>query len=294
MPCSFFSSTFPWETHGISQAHSEVPKNDEDWPSLSVILSFKERVRERLARLYANLSSGTTQLTRKVARVLFLTFEHEALHAEVFCYQSSLDNILTRCQTLLYMLLQRAGSGTIPPSGFAIPPWESLLASWNAAPKPSALTTIIGATTVTLGVDDIEADDARKAPDVEGHVFGWDNESPSRQVRIDTFRISWRPVTNGEFFEFYTGVGKGMATFPATWVKHEDGEIAVRTLYGPVSMTIAWDWPVLTSYDNLSVYASVKGGRIPTEPELRVFMDKFACGYGGGANTGFRNWHPVP
>ncbi|KAG6377036.1 hypothetical protein JVT61DRAFT_1084 [Boletus reticuloceps] len=258
--------------------HSEVPKNDEEWPSLSTILSFRERVRERLMKLYANISNGTIQLTRKVARVLFMTYEHEGLHIE----------------TLLYMLLQRAGSGTIPPPDFTIPPWESLLASWDAAPKPSSPTVVVEATTVTLGIDDVEADDSVKAVDVAGHVFGWDNESPSRQVSIDTFRISWRPITNGEFFTFYTGSGKDKVTFPASWIKHEDGEVRVRALYGPVSMTIAWDWPVLTSYDNMSVYASVKGGRLPTEPELRVFMDKFTYGYEGGANIGFRNWHPVP
>jgi hypothetical protein len=42
------------------------------------------------------------------------------------------------------------------------------------------------------------------------------------------------------------------------------------------------------------VYASVKGGRIPTEPELRLFLDKFSSGYEGDANVGFRNWHPIP
>ncbi|KAI9573653.1 hypothetical protein HD554DRAFT_2266016, partial [Boletus coccyginus] len=263
-----------------TQCHprSEVPKNSEDWPSLSTILSFRDRVRERLTKLYANISNGTVQLTRRVARTLFMTYEHEGLHAE----------------TLLYMLLQRSGSGTIPPPGFAIPPWESLVASWNTAPKPSSPTTVIEATTVTLGIDDVEADDTDKALDVEGHVFGWDNESPSRRVVVDAFRISWRPVTNGEFFNFYAGDGKDKVVFPASWVKHEDGEIGVRTLYGPVPMAIAWSWPILTSYDNLSVYASVKGGRLPTEPELRVFMDRFTCGYEGGANIGFRNWHPIP
>lgn len=202
--------------------------------------------------------------------------------------------LLTRCQTLLYMLLQRAGSGTIPPAGFTIPPWESLLASWNTYSKPPSPTVVIEATTVTLGIDDIEADDTAKALDLEGHVFGWDNESPTRQVLVDAFRISWRPATNGEFFTFYTGAGKDKVQFPASWVKDENGQIKVRTFHGPVLMNVAWDWPVLTSYDNLSVYASVQGGRLPTEPELRVFMDKFTYGYEGGANIGFRNWHPVP
>jgi hypothetical protein len=68
----------------------------------------------------------------------------------------------------------------------------------------------------------------------------------------------------------------------------------IRTLYGPVSMEIAQHWPVVASYNELSIYACVQGGRIPTEAELRLFYDKFAVGYAGGANVGFRNWHPVP
>jgi L-histidine Nalpha-methyltransferase / hercynylcysteine S-oxide synthase len=65
-------------------------------------------------------------------------------------------------------------------------------------------------------------------------------------------------------------------------------------LYGPVDMEIAEQWPVLTSYDDLSTYVTVKGGRIPSEPELRLFYEKFDAGYEGGANVGFRNWHPIP
>ena len=59
-------------------------------------------------------------------------------------------------------------------------------------------------------------------------------------------------------------------------------------------MDIAQHWPLIASYDALSTYAQVKGGRLPTEPELRMFYDKFEAGYAGGSNIGFRNWHPVP
>ncbi|KAH7885435.1 hypothetical protein F5I97DRAFT_1811346 [Phlebopus sp. FC_14] len=261
-------------------SHSEVPQKDEDWPSLGNILAFRLRVRERVRKLYTDISTGKIPLTRKIGRVLFMTFEHEGLHAE----------------TLLYMLLQRAGTGTIAPPEFTPPPWESLLETWNATSKPASSTVVIDATTVTLGIDDVEGDDTdpSKSLDVSEHVFGWDNESPKREVAVDTFKIEWRPVTNGEFYQFYRGAGKGKATLPASWVKKGDGEVQVRTMYGPVPMQVAWEWPVLTCYDNLSIYASVKGGRIPTEPELRVFLDKFESGYEGGANTGFRNWHPVP
>ncbi|OJA14471.1 hypothetical protein AZE42_05285 [Rhizopogon vesiculosus] len=259
--------------------HSEVPTNDEDWPSLTSILTFQTRARERVKKLYSDIAEGKTPLTRKVARVLFMTFEHEGLHAE----------------TLLYMLLQRAGTGTIPPPDFSPPHWESLVAQWQIAPKPVLPTVELGPSTVTLGIDDIEEEDTdpEKHYDVAGHVFGWDNESPRRQTEVKAFRIEWRPVTNGEFYEFYKGAGQGKVKLPASWEDH-NGDIYVRTLHGPVPIKIAWDWPVLTCYDNLSVYATVKGGRIPTEPELRLFLDTFSCGYEGGANVGFRHWHPVP
>ena len=51
---------------------------------------------------------------------------------------------------------------------------------------------------------------------------------------------------------------------------------------------------MIGSFDELSAYAVSKGGRIPTEPELRLFLDRFNVGYEGGANVGFRNWHPCP
>jgi hypothetical protein len=125
------------------------------------ILQFQARVRARLLKLYEDIDAGTQLMNRKVGRVLFMTFEHEAMHAE----------------TLLYMLLQRAGSGTLPPPGFTPPPWASLAETWNSAPEPESSTVTLGPTTITLGHDDNEADDAF-ASDVGGHEFGWVSYSP--------------------------------------------------------------------------------------------------------------------
>lgn len=71
----------------IFQSHSEVPEKDEDWPALDEILEFRDRVWERTRALYADIESGKRQLTRKVARVLFMVFEHQAYHTEV-CVRS--------------------------------------------------------------------------------------------------------------------------------------------------------------------------------------------------------------
>jgi len=256
--------------------HSKVPTKNNEWPSLTTILNFRDAVRARLMKVYDDFDSGKILLTRKAGRYLFIALEHEALHTE----------------TLLYMLLQRAGTGTIPPPGFAVPPWASLKASWDLISPPRSATVTLGPSTVTLGHYDPEIGDESEM-DIENHEFGWDNEHPRRTVNVGTFTISWRPVTNGELYSFYIAEGKDKIEFPASWVKEGD-RILVRTLYGPVSLDIAQHWPVIASYDTMSIYATIRGGRLPTEAELRLFYDKFENDYGGGANVGFRNWHPVP
>ncbi|KAL1750928.1 C-type lectin protein [Schizophyllum commune] len=282
--------------------HSEVPTRDEDWPTLETIIAFRDRVRARLLRLYADLRAGRVKLSRNIARTLAYTLEHEGFHVE----------------TLLYMLIQRAGTGTLPPPGFTPPPWDLLKAQWDATPVPAAPTVTLGPATITLGHDDSEGEDfacecgddesqhaedvARQYTeyDIANHEFGWDNESPARAVQVGAFRAEWRPVTNGEF-EVYWRKSVGKVPMPKSWVE-EDGEVKVsnfcmlnvRTMYGPVAFDIARHWPVLTAYDDLAVYAASKGGRFPTEPELRLFLDTYDVGHAGGANVGFRNWHPVP
>ncbi|KAJ7502877.1 C-type lectin protein [Mycena galericulata] len=256
--------------------HSEVPTCDEDWPALDTVLGFRTAVRARLLQLYEDISSGKRPMTRNIARTLVMTLEHEAFHVE----------------TLLYMLIQRAGTGTLPPTGFVAPPWELLKFQWDGTPAPSTESITLGPATVPLGHHDSEGDDF--LPNVEldavGREYGWDNESPTRQVDVGKFRAAWRPVTNNEFLEFWRA---GKAELPKSWVE-EDAEIKVRTIYGLVPIDIAAEWPVLTAYDDLAAYAKSQGGRLPTEPELRLFLDTYDVGYEGGGNVGFRNWHPVP
>lgn len=269
-------------------AHSKVPESDDEWPQLEEILDFRDRVRQRLRDLYRKFDEGEKELTRRAARVLAMTLEHEQMHAE----------------TLLYMLLQVAdGSlqGTLPPVGFTSPPWKLLAeANANAYNKFKSFhqenatpTVTLGPTSITLGHDDKDHDDSNTAL-VSTHEFGWDNESPARSVDLGQFRIEWRPISNGQFYKYFKGSAdrKGNS-LPETWVEI-DGEIYVRTLYGPIPMEYAYHWPVIASYDDLSTYARVQGGRIPTEPELRLFFDTFCNGYLGGMNIGFHNWHPIP
>ncbi|KAL5523448.1 hypothetical protein ACEPAG_7621 [Sanghuangporus baumii] len=259
-------------------SHSEVPEADEDWPVLTDVLAYRDRIRVRLLQLYDDIESGKWKLNRSLARVLQMTLEHEEWHIE----------------TLLYMLIQRVGSGTLPPPGFTTPPWTLLAEEWSRTPAPSSPTVTLGPAALVLGHDDSEADDSVPGleDDVLGHEFGWDNESPGREIPVAKFRIDWRPVTNGQFLVFWEHEER-KGDLPASWVE-KNGEIMVLTVYGPVPMSVAEHWPMLSSYDQLQSYAQWKGGRIPTEVELRLFFDMYEVGFEGGANVGFRNWHPIP
>lgn len=123
------------------------------------------------------------------------------------------------------MLLQAVGDGTIPPPGFTPPPWSSLSANWNALPALENTTVTLGPEIVTLGHDDDERedDDPAFATDVKDHEFAWDNENPIRQVEVKQFRIEWRPVTNGQFYEFYKAYRDDMKLqLPASWLETDD------------------------------------------------------------------------
>jgi L-histidine Nalpha-methyltransferase / hercynylcysteine S-oxide synthase len=138
------------------------------------------------------------------------------------------------------MLIQRAGTGTIPPPGFPTPNYDALIAEWSQIPKPSTSTATLGPAQLVLGHDDSELDDlvpslAALSPeerkrDVQEHVFGWDNESPRRVVEVGKFKVEWRPVTNGEYMAFWKSAGHGRP-MPASWVD-ESGETKVTSITG--------------------------------------------------------------
>lgn len=60
-----------------------MPEKDEDWPALQEILSFRDRVRQRVLSVYDDLENGKRPFTRRTGRILWMTYEHEAFHAEV-------------------------------------------------------------------------------------------------------------------------------------------------------------------------------------------------------------------
>jgi EasF-like predicted methyltransferase len=240
--------------------HSEVP---DEWPPLEDVLKFQSEVREKTDALYA---SNTTDTNPRVARAMWIGFEHEAMHLE----------------TLLYMLIQ--SENVLPPPGTVAPDFEALAKQSSAQAVPNEWFTI-PESDITIGLEDPETPSGPK------RYFGWDNEKPQRFTHVNSFRAKARPITNGEYAEYLEKTGK--TVIPASWCDtpystskrdsvingHFDGANGtayslthgkyVRTVYGTVPLIYALDWPVVASYDELAGCAAYLGGRIPTEEEVR-------------------------
>ncbi len=76
--------------------------------------------------------------------------------------------------------------------------------------------------------------------------------------------------TNGYANGHINGKGHSNGTngVNGTYSKLTDGK-CVRTVYGAIPLSLAMDWPVVASYDELAGCAQWMGGRIPTLEEVR-------------------------
>lgn len=255
------------EDPSLCHAHSEVP---DEWPPADEIKDFQERVRERVKTLYA---SGAAENDHAVRKALWIGFEHEIMHLE----------------TLLYMLVQ--SEKTLPPAGSVKPDFDAM--ATEASIKATGNQWFqIPSRTITLGMEDDDADTVTK------RYFGWDNEKPPRTAEVASFVAKARAITNGEYVEYMEK--QGVQKIPASWAEttangnhvngHSDHQTngrqangidhsslldgkTVRTVFGPVPLKLALDWPVMASFDELAGCAKWMGGRIPTMEEVRSIYE---------------------
>ena len=194
-------------------------------------------------------------------------------------------------ETLLYMFIQ--SDQCRPPPGVA-PDFKSLSNKARNEQVPNEWIKV-PTTLLTQGLDD--PNDESGSDD----YFGWDNEIPQRQVNVEAFEAKARPITNEDFARYIDH--KSQQTLPALWTTSDDdnekqiqassnnipevsrsvhvnddsaplneaflGNKYVKTVYGPVPLRHALDWPMIASYDELSACANWMGGRIPTAEEVR-------------------------
>jgi formylglycine-generating enzyme required for sulfatase activity len=183
------------------------------------------------------------------------------------------------------MLLQ--SDKTRPPG--VVPDFEVLAKQARQAALPNEWIKV-PASTISVGMDDPENDEG---PD---RYFGWDNEKPRRSVDVPAFEAQARPLTNEDYARYLDHTNQDKV--PASWISSEsngyhsqepsvngngvylngdsplltdaylNGKF-VRTVYGPVPLEYALDWPIFASYDELALCAKWMNGRIPTVDEAR-------------------------
>ncbi|KAG2182936.1 hypothetical protein INT44_005917 [Umbelopsis vinacea] len=259
------------EDPSICNPHSEVPVNPEDWPKVDEIIEYSHRVRQRLQSLMQDCATGKRHMTKRLGRILWLTHEHEAMHLE----------------TLLYMLVQSPNIHS--PNGVKATAWDQ---QSSATTLSNAPLHTVHAGSVTIGHDDIERLDEQQDL-TPGNEYGWDNENPKRQVAVDSFQIQSRPVTNGEYYT-YLKESDQLDKIPCSWLRSEDGQLMVKTVFGPCPLAAAADWPASVSGHQAEAYAASKGMRLPTEHELIHFREQYQQHQDVKApNIGFSHWHPT-
>ena len=188
------------------------------------------------------------------------------------------------------------------PRGFTTPDWTALAREWDAkvAREGEARDAVVSvpAGSVTLGHTDADTADGT-TPFDPAASFGWDNEHGERTVDVPAHRISQLPISNGQYAAFLATRKQRAGLVPASWtpVDGSDSTFGVRVLPAPgvVPMAVAQHWPVMASPQQLAAFAKSKGGRLPTEPELRRFWDEQGPDVAGAnANSGLVRWHPSP
>ncbi|KAJ3412755.1 hypothetical protein HDV05_000276 [Chytridiales sp. JEL 0842] len=266
--------------------HSKVP---DQWPELKEVLEYRDACRERMR----NILKGRKEVVGRLARVVWMAYEHDAMHIETF----------------LYMLAQ---SPNVQPPADVLPP--PALFRPIADPSP-ALTTLPAAsflrlepTLVHLGLKDSESMDGH-ITDPASHVYGWDNESPARVSHslCTPVDIQNRPVTVLEYATYLDSLPNlEPSAIPASWVwtpntdshRFEISDVKVKTIFGNVPIHVAQKWPVYVSAVQAESYASHFGFRLPTETEYVAYRK--ACvsesekegGNAQNGNFGFRSWVP--
>jgi L-histidine Nalpha-methyltransferase / hercynylcysteine S-oxide synthase len=245
--------------------HSEIP---DSWPSLEELTQYQDRIR---ARFVDSIGSGRVETDRRLGRAYWLAYEHEAMHLETF----------------LYMLIQ--SNRVLAPPGQALPDFDRLASEAAEKRAENAWHRIPGGT-ISMGLEDAENDEG---PD---RYFGWDIERPPRVAQVKPFEAQSRPISNGEYALFLEETHA--EAIPASWIAKKSSSLAytngakssgvngarvasdsfvdgksIRTVYGPIALKFALDWPVMASYDELARYARWANGRIPTVEEARTIYN---------------------
>ncbi len=168
---------------------------------------------------------------------------HEDMHAEAFCYTH---------QTLGYPQPELGDSGT-EPEGVRAP-------SRNYDPDPELSELSFPGGTLRMG-----AERGTKA-------FFFDNEKWAHDVEVAPFRISVRPVSNGEYLAYVQATGRAPRYWrqrDAQWQERRFDRWQPLVLQAPVRHV---DW------NEAQAYCRWAGRRLPSEAEWQMAAEKIHWG----------------
>ncbi|KAK8137247.1 hypothetical protein PG984_005187 [Apiospora sp. TS-2023a] len=313
--------------------HSELPTV---WPDLSEMLEYREKVKGRIKVQY---DTGRAYSDRSIGRALWIGYEHEGLHLETFLYMAILSPNIQPPPDIprpdFSGMAKDAALRRVENQGFRIPEQELTIGyedpesdvgpdryfAWNNECEPYDVK--IGA---------IEAQ-ARPVSVGEYAAYlvdtGNTDQIPATWVRLNPRGNNTKSQTNGgtkENAKVEHGEPDGVAQGHDTGDPILQAFVAqhgIRTVWGPVPLSHAVDWPATASWNEMTSYSEWVGGgvRLPTLHEVRsiheyadrlksqqpstsipinsknksmhtdpesIFVDL------SGANVGLQNFHPVP
>jgi ergothioneine biosynthesis protein EgtB len=230
---------------GIDPVGRGLPMDrPEEWPELSEIHNYKEKVRDCLDKAMqsldftAEIASGQPS----AETLLNVAVEHRLMHAE----------------TLAYMFHQ------LP---YARKYRQALTLPGEGAFRTEMVEIPHGSTTLGLERG-------------EGQQFGWDNEFEACEVEVDAFRIDKYMVTNGEFLEFLLAGGyndrqswseedwrwkeERNIQHPVFWI-WANGNWRYRGMFEELPLPL--NCPVYVSHAEASAYAKWAHKSLPTEAQ---------------------------
>jgi len=279
---SGFDSLFE---RGIDPMGVDRHESSTEWPVVEEVIRYRDRVRQELLDAIEPVAERADRdPLAEGGRIFEVVIEHELMHQE----------------TLQYILQQLPFDHKRRPE--PMPPYR-----FDGAASSAIVT--VGGGPVVLGAD------------FDRIPFGWDNEFPELEIKVDEFAIDRTPVRNSEFQEF---VEDGGYERPELW-RDEDwrwrqrvgldhpvfwersrGDFIYRTLFESLALDRVADWAVYVSHAEAEAFCRWRGGRLATEAEfhraafttpdggVRDFPwgdERPAQGHG---NFDFRHWAPTP
>jgi len=229
-----------------------------DWPAVAEVRAYRERVREQVRRVIAELPLRVPVTWDEPFWAVLMGIEHERIHLET-------SSVLIR-QLPLSLVRPR-------------PAWP--LCTDRTSPAPANALLPVDGGEVVLGK-------RRDAP-----LYGWDNEYGRHAEQVAPFEAARYLTSNAEYRAFVEGGGYADPTLwteegwawrryaraehPRFWVRGDDGW-RLRCMTEEIPMP--WSWPVEVNQLEAKAFcawASREQGRavrLPTEAEWHRLLDQ--------------------